>query len=584
MTSSRIRISLIDGYDYIALKLFNSIAPVIAKVFELDHSIRRSGLTIHPHLYAARLMLAILIAFIMSLYVALIVALSGLGIVVKVLALITPIITSILVLTLGLLYPSLKADDRRRRIESELPFLASYLSAMAIAGVDIMRALERIASLRIFDGARREAQMIVRDVRLLGRNPLDAIEGNALHHPSSLYRDFMLGYSTSVKIGGNIIGYLEAKTNDIFKSKIEDLKVMSERLALYTELYIILAVIVSISFYTFLTVNTMTPGASPTNLTQILLFSFVFMPLSALLILFLIDRVYPKTPIKLTTAQVMIISYGAPVALVSTPLVFYITGAYEIMRKPIDSSLVIALTITLVTPLLALSIPGAYSWLIESRKTKGMADSLASFLRDLVEVRKTGLSPEKSIIVLSTRNYGPLTLIVRRIASSLLLGLDMEKAVASATRGYRNWILLASFRLLTDTITLGGGSVEALDSLARYARGIADFEAELAKRLKIYLLMPYVGALLVSGSSMMLLAYMAQTMSITQQEADIASIVGPLALAISLGTTLNSWLMGLVAGKLRNGTILSGFIHAITLMMITVITIALTLRSLQNIL
>jgi flagellar protein FlaJ len=125
--------------------------------------------------------------------------------------------------------------------------------------------------------------------------------------------------------------------------------------------------------------------------------------------------------------------------------------------------------------------------------------------------------------------------------------------------------------------------VEALDSLARYARGIADFEEELAKRLRVYILMPYIGALMVSGSSMLILAYMAQTTAMTQ-EGNIASLVGPVALAISLGTTLNSWLMGLVAGKLKNGTILSGFTHSITLTIITIATIAITLRSLHNIL
>jgi flagellar protein FlaJ len=125
--------------------------------------------------------------------------------------------------------------------------------------------------------------------------------------------------------------------------------------------------------------------------------------------------------------------------------------------------------------------------------------------------------------------------------------------------------------------------VEALDSLARYARGIADFEEELAKRLRVYILMPYIGALMVSGSSMLILAYMAQTTAMTQG-GNIASLVGPVALAISLGTTLNSWLMGLVAGKLKNGTILSGFTHSITLTIITIATIAITLRSLHNIL
>jgi Archaeal flagella assembly protein J len=277
-----LKVGLIDGYDYIALRLFGSLAPFFAKTFELDRSLRRAGLLVHPHLYAARVILAVLVSFLTAIYIAVIIVLSGSTFTVKVLALFLTILAPTLTLAIGLLYPSLKAEDRKRRVDSELPFLASYLSAMAIAGVDVMRALERVASLKVFYGVRREAQMILRDVRFLGRNPLDAIEGNAVDHPSSYYRDFMLGYSASVKIGGNVIGYLEAKTNDIFRGRIEDLKIMSERLALYTELYIILAVIASISFYTFFTVNVMSPGAGSAGLTQMLLFSFrLHAPLSA---------------------------------------------------------------------------------------------------------------------------------------------------------------------------------------------------------------------------------------------------------------------------------------------------------------
>lgn len=577
-------VSLVEGFDYIALRLFNTIAPIFAKTFELDRSIKRAGLTIHPYLYAARVLLATTIAFLLALYTLIIVILSSITLTAKILASLILLTLPVFVLAAGLSYPSLKADERRRRVESELPFLASYLSAMAIAGVDVISALERIASLRVFDGIRREAQLIMRDVKLLGRNPLDAIEANASDHPSSHYRDFMLGYSAAVKIGGNVIGYLEAKTTDIFKSRIEELKVISERLSLYTELYIILAVIVSISFYTFLAINAMFSGSPGGGVVEILLFSFIFLPLSNLLILFLADRAYPKTPVRIATPYMMILSYGVPSALIATPLVFYATGAYRALGGEVNSTTIIASMITFSTPLVAISLPGAYAWIAESRRLKGMGDSIASFLRDLVEVRKTGLSPEKSIVVLSSRDYGPLTPVIRRIASSLLLGLDMEQAVKSALRGYRNWILLASMRLLTDTITLGGGSVEALESLARYARGIADFEVELKRRLRIYMLMPYLGALMVSGSSMLILAYIAQTISMSHTGAQVASIVGPIALVISLGVTLNSWIMGLVAGKLSNGTVLAGFTHSTILMFMSMVTIALTLRTMTGIL
>lgn len=577
------KVSIVDGYDYIALRLFSSIAPGFAKTFELDNVIKRAGLTIHPHLYAARVLMATFMALLLAVYIGVVVLLSSIELTAKIAVIAIVAITPILTLALGLSYPSIKADDRRKRVETELPFFASYLSAMAIAGIDVMSALERIASLKVFEGVRREAQLIVRDVRFLGKNPLDAIESNAVNHPSPIYRDLMLGYSATVKIGGNLVSYLEAKTNDIFKSRIEELKVMSERLAMYTELYIILAVIVSISFYTFYAVNAMFSGSGSSSLVQLLAFSFLFLPLSTIVILFLADRTYPKTPVKISSPQAMALSYGVPAALIVTPIVFYVTGAYRVLSGGMGVGVIIASIVTVATPLIAISIPGAYAWIIESRMSKGMGDSIASFLRDLVEVRKTGLGPEKSIIVLSTRDYGPLTPVIRRIASSLLLGLDVEKAVSSAVKGYRNWVLLASMRLLTDTITFGGGSVEALDSLARYARGIADFEAELSRRLRVYMIMPYIGALMVAGSTMLILAYMAQTLVMSRPSSEVINTIGLTALLISIGVIVNSWLMGLVAGKLRSGTLMAGFTHAIILTLVSMVTIAVTLRNLVGI-
>jgi hypothetical protein len=56
------------------------------------------------------------------------------------------------------------------------------------------------------------------------------------------------------------------------------------------------------------------------------------MPLSALLILYLVDRAYPKTPIKLAAPQAMVLSYGAPTALIATPIVFYAVGAHRVLE------------------------------------------------------------------------------------------------------------------------------------------------------------------------------------------------------------------------------------------------------------
>ncbi len=573
------RVSVVDVYDYIALKTFGKLAPWLAKTFELEAGIRNAGMTIYPTLYAARLLLAVAIAAAISVYATLVAAFSSLSFTYKIFIGALTLVFPILVFALGLSYPSYKAGDRKRWVESELPFFASYLTAMAIAGLDVLSVLDRVSRLNIFKGVRVEAQLILRDVKLLGKDPLKAIEDNALSHPSSQYRDFMLGYSATVKIGGSVIHYLEVKTQDIFRNRVDELKVLSERVALYTELYIILAVISSVSFYIFFTISGLFPGSGFGGVSHMAIYSFIALPLITLTIMYLVDRLQPKSPIKFFEPYNAMITYGVPAAVITLPLMFYITGSYKVLGGLVTPSLVIAASTTLSSLLIALSLPPAYYWILESRRARGMGGSIASFLRDLTEARKTGLSPEKSIIALSTRDYGPLTPIVRKLASALTIGLDVDRAVASAVKGHRNWVLLSTMRFLTDAITLGGGSVETLDSLARFARSLEDYEIELSRRLKIYMLMPYIGAIMVAGSSMMILGYTAQTLTVSpQQAAQLKEQIGSIALILSLGSLVNSWLMGLMAGKLSKGTVVAGFTHSMILVTITLTTIALTLR------
>lgn len=573
---------IFDVLDYIGISYLSGLAISVARTFELEESIRRAGMNVYPPVYAARVIIATAAVSLASLYLLLMLLLSPLSLIVKVVAGAALLVAPLLTFAVGLSYPSYRADERKRWVETELPLLSTYLTAMAIAGLDIISTLERVARLKIFKGVSREAAMIINQVRLLGKDPIDAIESNASNHPSSAYRDLMLGFSATTRVGGNVIGYLEMKSSDLFRQKMEELKIMGERISLYTELYIIIAVIASISLYMFFTMNALfARGAVGRETVFMVAYSFIVMPLVALILIYLIDRAQPRNPIRSLSPYSAVLTYGVPLSAATLLLFGVAFGGYKVLEGNLSVDAVKGANIAIVAGLIALVLPGIMEWERESSMRKGMGNALANFLRDLVEIRKMGLSPEKSIVVLSQRNYGPFTNILRKISTSLLLGMDLETAVASALRGYKNWTLLSTMRFLSDAIVLGGGSIETLDSLARYARSLADFEEELKRRLKIYMFMPYVGAILVSGSNIFMISYMAQTASINPQQAAIMMRnMGEIALYITLGANFNAWLMGLVAGKLSDGSVPAGFKHSALLVLVS---LAITLYVLSGI-
>ncbi len=88
-----------------------------------------------------------------------------------------------------------------------------------------------------------------------------------------------------------------------------------------------------------------------------------------------------------------------------------------------------------------------------------MEQGVTSFLRDLTEVRKTGLSPEKCIESLSTRDYGTFGTELRKISSEISWGIPIKKVMMDFLHRTRSWMVQIVMFLLVETIDVGGGTI-----------------------------------------------------------------------------------------------------------------------------
>ncbi|MCE4599703.1 MAG: type II secretion system F family protein [Desulfurococcales archaeon] len=579
------KVTLVELFDYISIQYFGGLGARVAQAFELEKAIREAGMLTYYQLYAARLITVTVMAALLSLYLIFLLILTELSLLVKAISVILLSLIPVFVFSYGLAYPAIKRGERRQGVETELPFFAAYLTTMVRAGLSAGNVIERVSRLKIFKAIRREALLIVRNMNIFGKDPIEAIEDNALYHPSYRYRDFMMGYTTTVKTGGDVGHYLEIRTQDIFNARMTELKLIAERMSLFTEIYVTIAVIMALVFYIFFTISSVFPAAGGFGGTaQLSLFTFVILPVLTLLILYMIHSAQPKEPIWWASPYRAFVLIGLPLATIVGPIMFYMTGAVDVIRgREINYNSIMGLSIALASLLLSLSIPPAVYYTMEKRRHKGMAEATAAFLRDLTEIRKTGLSPERSIVSLASRNYGPFTKIVARVATALTVGLNLEQALRTAMRGYKDWLLLANMRFLADSIELGGGSPETLDALARYAHNLVELEKEMKRRLRTYIIMPYMGAVLVALASILVLGFTAETLSTLQGGAPGIARVSPediarVALLLSLGTIFNSWLMGIVAGKIQDQRVAAGFTHGIILVVLTLVTLAISLQ------
>ncbi len=586
---SELRVSIMDLIDASAWLLFRGTAVSLARKLDLERAIRRAGLAVHPYIYAARMIFFTFMTAVICASLAALVLVAVPNMFMQLIFIGLLAIAPLIVFGCFVLYLHVKTSSRARGVEHELPFFAAYLTTMARGGVAPERVIETIARMKLFKALREEAERIVRDVKVFGKDPLTAIDDVVFDHPSRLFREFMLGYTTTVRTGGDVVHYLELRTHDLFRRKIEDIRMLSERIGLVVEAFIALNVVMALCFYVFFVVSSILPakGVAFGGVGGFIVFALIVQPLLTLMLLVVTDAMMPKDPVWDKSVYVYPM-LTIPVGLALGFVLFIALGGYGmLMGLPPKPQHLYASIASMCVGLTIASMGGIKAWIEKRRFERGLGVQLANFLRDLAETRKTGISVEKCILYLAQREYGVLTPIVRRIAGALAIGIDIGKAIRRALRGVYNWVTLMSFKYLIDAIEYGGAAPQVLDTLARYVDELTAIYDELKRRLKTYIIVPYFGALLLSFTTLLVLGMMAKSVYTVLGTLGATGTYGAtvMGLRVSLGardialvtiTTvlgcmLNSWLMGLMCGKLRDLTILSGFVHALILVAITTV-------------
>jgi len=569
--------------DAVALALFEKWGKSLARRFELGRMILKAGISEHPTIFASRIILyTLLTAFILGVALTTLALVIPMNPVRSVIMVVIELVVPAMVFAIGISYPASLASSRKAEVDNELPFFMAYVSTMVKGGVSVDRILERVSELKVFKAIRREAKRIVMEMKFFGKDPLSAIETVIKYHPSTQFRETMLGYVTTLRSGGDVVHYLETRTRELFVTRTTELKAIIERLGSFLEVYIILGVIMSITIFVFFSVSgtlsaiqaSRISGATRINLTMPALYNFLGLPALGAMVLFMVHASQPKTPMKRYGPYLVALT-ALPFAFIAFITTLIVTGGSGVLSGKIGIPEAKSVTISLTVALLVIFVPAWISHTREMKGSKGLVSATADFLRDLSEARKTGLSPEKCIISLASRDYGNLTPVVSKAAAALASGMSLEESLRRVLRRVREWFVITIFRFLTDSITVGGGSPEIIDALSSFTQNLAEAEVEMRRKLRAYMVMPYFGTMLLAASPIIIINLLLQS-SKSVTPSDLA----PLIAVLSAGTLINAVIMGLVAGKVSELSVAAGFKHAAIMVVLSTITILVTLTML----
>jgi len=553
---------LLETLEAWSFRLFGGVAPFFLKnIYQFKDVLEKGRVKIYPETYVSLMLFTALLTLPVSIIALSLVLAFGF----------LPILFLVpfpLYIMVGfLVMPMSKASDRAAGLEREMPFAAAYISVMASGGIAPYSSFKRLSEVELMPAMRGEAREIIKDVEIFGRDPLTALEQAAKKNPLDIFRDFLSGYASTVIIGGDIGHFLERKAEEIFKTRALRVKSAAERLGMLLETFIIVMVMMSLCFYILFAVNEIQPTAGTSMMSGIIMYTYLFTPMLSMMFIYLAHSMQPKTPItdmrpyKVygicgAIAIVVFLVLTSFVGMVDLP---FMTGIQTIIDMPVAIS--IALFIA--------TAPAAVVYIKLNKKKVDTEMGVASFLRDLTEVRKTGLSPEKCIESLSNRDYGSFSKDLRKISSEISWGIPLKKVIMDFLGRTKSWMTQIVMFLLVETIDVGGGTIAMIESLARFNNLTQEVEKEKKMSVRPYIMMPYLASILLVATTVMMLSFTTGSIIPTSVGGEATPRDNSaVTLVFMTSVIFHSYLIGIVAGKISEESVAAGFKHASILVII----------------
>ena len=489
-------------------------------------------------------------------------------------------IVPLIVIVGGVFIPKTVASNRISGLKIEIPYASMYISTMTSGGLSPYESILRLRKMDLLPNMQNEVKRIDIIVKSQGLDPVTAMEQAAKVVDMNEYKQLLLGYASTVRTGGDTLNYLFNQTDSMFKHLSTRIKALGENMGMLMEAYTIIGILgvlgLFLVFVVGMAIPTMGVNLSP---DQFFMFSFVILPMLSVVFIFFGDTAqisYPisnwKTykifaaflPFGLFLGSQIVLPAFSDSFIIFPPIYNSLLSIRDLLNLAEGTEAALGLAITLIF----IAIPGAIADSVLVGREGRILQGINNFLRDLVETRKSGLAPERCIHALANRDYGAFSKYLKTISMKLNWGYPLRKIYDEFRYKIRNWLALVNIYLLVDTIEVGGGTEKSLETLANFAESTKQLEDEKQAVLLPLTIVPYIGAALLTGTTVMFLQFFTNMSGLGVSVATVTLyrvLLTPLA--------LHSWVLGLVTGKIVSGRVSAGFKHSILLTLVSILGI-----------
>lgn len=293
---------MILEFSLFSYRIFGrSVRGLSLRLKGLHPKLAKAGLLVPNEAYVSMMVLSSLIIFFVAsinVFIIMFVITNQLLISV-ILGIVSSIGASIIVFGILYMYPSVLAGKNRRAVEADLTFSLSFMGILSSSGVPPKRIFKTLAQLEQDKdvGLGGQAQIIFRDIEVLGSDMLSALKDAANRNISPLFSGVLEGIISTIQSGGSITKFFDDESKNLMRLKRSIMREYIDTLVMISEMYMSLLVAFPLILIVMLVVLSSIGGGdiggtSPDTIVPIVIYGIV--PAAGVCLLLMLDSTSSK--------------------------------------------------------------------------------------------------------------------------------------------------------------------------------------------------------------------------------------------------------------------------------------------------
>ena len=469
-------------------------------------------------------------------------------------------ILGIITYSLFMAYPSFMANERKGKIDSQLPYAVTFMYALSKGGMNIIEVFRLLAdSEDTYGEVSKEVETVLREMDYFGYDLRNALKNVSEITPSERFQDLIYNLLTVIDTGGNIPKYFQDKSEQYLQQTIMDQKGFLDTLALLAESYVT-AFVAGPLFIIIMGVMMAVMGSGTSMMVNAIIYAVL--PIGSVMFVVLISMITPgesgepallhtkekleheapetpeyldpiydeegelideteekvhsrtqyeefrksKKKLKLNAAlrnplkpifENPMLSIAITAPIAFIVLILAVITNIDFMRSP--SLIAGALDDWVVLALYVVIIPLALFHEMKARKKKKLEKNFPDFLKKLASTNETGMTLRDSPKLMAKSNSEGLSNEIKMIWKDVKWGLEVNDSLVRFANRLRTQVVSRSLTLITKANESSGDIGEVLLVAARDAASEQDMKRERAMNMMIYIIIIYIAFLVFVG-------------------------------------------------------------------------------------